>query len=280
MKPGIYETHAHTPFCGHAEGLPGEYVAAAQQYGLRGVYFTEHCPMPQSYSHTGRLSSDQLGEYVQMIEKAAVEWAGRMDVLLGIECDWLPGMDEWLENLLKKADFQYVLGSVHCNLKEDYRKRFFTGSPLAIQKLYFNHLALAAETGLFDALAHPDLIKNITPDHWRVDRIIPDIEICLDRIAATGVALEINTHIEKKAIKEILPCAEMLTLAQERDIPVVLGGDAHEPQRVAQYFPEALRLLKETGFESISYYRSRKRYEVAIEEALAHLKAISRQSCS
>lgn len=269
-KPMIYETHVHTPLCGHADGQPGAYVAAAQKRGFRGIYVTEHGPMPASYSHKGRLDSDQLDEYVQRVEKTAGEWRDRMDVLLGIECDWLPGMEPWLENLLKKAAFHYVLGSIHSNIK-DYQDRYFTGSPLDIQKRYFKLLAQAAETGLFDALAHPDLIKNQTADDWQIDRLLPHIETSLDRIAATGVALEMNTHILKKTIKEYLPSAEMLMLMRERGIPVVLGGDAHEPERVGQYFPEALRLLKETGYETVSHYLERRRDEVPIDQALETL---------
>ncbi len=270
MKPILYETHVHTPLCGHANGHIDEYAAVAQQRGFRGLYVTEHCPMPDSYSHQGRLSRGHMDEYVQMVNKAAEEWGGRMDVLLGIECDWLPGMEQWLENLLGKADFHYVLGSIHSNIK-DYQERFSSGSPLDIQVNYFKLLAQAAETGLFDALAHPDLIKNQTADDWQIDRLLPHIESCLDRIAATGVALEMNTHIEKKPIKEYLPSAEILTLMQERGIPVIPGGDAHEPGRVGQYFPEALRLLKETGYETVSHYLKRRRYEVPIDQALESL---------
>ncbi len=267
LKSVIYETHVHTPLCTHAKGLPGEYAAIAQQRGLCGIYVTEHCPMPESYSHQRRLGREQMEVYVQMVERAAREWDGRMEVLLGIECDWLPGMEQWLEDLLKKSDFHYVLGSIHCNMK-DYRERFFNGSALDAQRLYFNHLAQAAETGLFDAMAHPDLIKNQTAADWQINRLMPDIETCLDRIAATDIALELNTHIDKKTMKEYLPCVEILMLMHERGIPVVLGGDAHDPERVGQYFPDALRLLKAIGFESISHYRDRRRYEVSVDKAL------------
>jgi len=59
---------------------------------------------------------------------------------------------------------------------------------------------------------------------------------------------------------------------RERGIPVVLGADAHRPARVADRYEQALRLLDELGFESVSYFLDRKRHDVAIYDALASLR--------
>ena len=92
----------------------------------------------------------------------------------------------------------HVLGSIHYQVG-DYRKLFYTGDVFSYQELYFDHLALSAESGLFDTLAHPDLIKNESPADWDFERLRPVIERALDRIAATGVAMELNTSGVQKA---------------------------------------------------------------------------------
>jgi len=271
MKLTCYETHIHTPMCGHARGSLGDYAEVARRRNLKGIYVTDHCPMPESYEHQGRIARDRLSEYVEMVVQAGRDWAGRVDVVLGIESDWLPGMEPWLERLHRQADFQYVLGSIHCHLP-DYRRLYLTDNALAFQMQYFTHLAQAAETGLFDALAHPDLVKDIHPDQWQVSRLLTHLKTCLDRIASTGVAMELNTGAEKKALAEWRPGVEILKLMNERGIPVVIGSDAHEPEQVAKHLPSALNMLKEIGFATTSYYRGRRRLDVPIADAIASLK--------
>jgi histidinol-phosphatase (PHP family) len=64
----------------------------------------------------------------------------------------------------------------------------------------------------------------------------------------------------------------MLALIRERGIPVVIGADAHRPGRVADRYEEALRLLGEMGFNTVSLFLDRRRREVPIAEALASLR--------
>jgi histidinol-phosphatase (PHP family) len=123
--------------------------------------------------------------------------------------------------------------------------------PWNYQKTYFQHLAQAAESGLFDTLSHPDLVKNEAPDEWDFARIRPDVERALDRIARTGVAMELNTSGLNKAFPEMNPGRDMLRLMAERGVPVVLGADAHRAERVADRFEEALWMLEAAGFREV-----------------------------
>jgi histidinol-phosphatase (PHP family) len=164
-----------------------------------------------------------------------------------------------------------VLGSVHMQMAP-YKARFLTGDPYAFQRTYFDHVAESAETGLFDTVAHPDLVKNEFPTHWDFARIQPDIERALDRIAATGVAMELNTSGLNKALPEMNPGPAMLALMRARNIPVVIGADAHRPARVADNYLGALRHLQHAGYTEVSYFLDRQRQSVAITDALASLR--------
>ena len=96
----------------------------------------------------------------------------------------------------------------------------------------------------------------------------------LDRIAKTGVAMELNTSGLNKKIKEMNPFPDMLIEMDKRDIPVVLGSDSHEPKRVAADFEQALYLLQECGFQDVLYFLERKRQPVSIMEAWRSLRAV------
>jgi len=243
----------------------------AEKRGLKGIIFTCHCPLPDGLSAEVRMKPAEWDTYVAMVARARREFAGRVDVRLGLESDFYPGVEPWLEQLHECAPLNHVLGSVHMQMSF-YRKRFFKGDMFAYQQLYFDHLAQAAETGLYDTLAHPDLVKNESPAEWDFERIRPFIERALDRIADTGVAMELNTSGMNKTLPEMNPGRAMLALMRRRKIPVVIGADAHMPQRVADGYETALRTLKEVGYSKVSYFLDRKRHNVPIAKALASLR--------
>jgi histidinol-phosphatase (PHP family) len=87
--------------------------------------------------------------------------------------------------------------------------------------------------------------------------------------------MELNTSGLNKVLPEMNPGPQILKLIHERGIPIVLGADAHRPTRVADRYEQALRLLDELGFESVSYFVERKRQEVPIHEALRSLRQVN-----
>jgi histidinol-phosphatase (PHP family) len=131
---------------------------------------------------------------------------------------------------------------------------------------------MAAESGLFDTLAHHDLVKNELPESWNPETIAPIIRASLDRIAATGVAMELNTSGLNKRLPEMNPGPWMLAEMQARAIPVVIGADAHRPERVADQYPQALRMLQDAGYRQVSFFLDRQRQDVSIDLALASLQ--------
>jgi histidinol-phosphatase (PHP family) len=263
----------HTPLCRHARGEPEEYAAQAEKRGLKGIIVTCHNPLPNGIAQGSRMYPRQWDEYLAIIERARQAFAGRVDVRAGLEADYLPGLESFIEKQTASAPLNHVLGSVHPQLGE-YQELFYHGDDVALQRQYFEHLAQAAETGLYDTISHPDLVKNIAPDAWDEDEILPDILRALDRIAATGIAMELNTSGLQKAIPEMNPFPGMLRAMHEHGIPVVIGADAHVPERVAADYETALDLLEDSGYETISFFLERKRQNVPIADARASLKNV------
>lgn len=254
----------------HAQGLPIEYAGVAQSRGLKGLIVTCHNPMPNGFSAAVRMREDQFDEYVGLVETARVHWEGTVDVRLGLEADYFEGQEKYVENQLASADFHFVLGSVHPQIGE-WRAAYWQDDLLEVQRTYFRHLAQSAETGLFDSLAHPDLIKNFTASEWDLNAIMPDVCDALDRIAKTGVAMELNTSGVNKTISEMNPNPTMLREIHQRGIPMTIGADAHIASRVADGYEQALQLLQACGFQKVSYFLNRQRNELLIDDVLASL---------
>ncbi len=269
-KAVLYETHSHTPLCKHAVGEPEEYAQVAFDRGLRGHTVTCHNPMPNGYYSDVRMAADEFETYLDGVRRAQVAWEGRVDVRLGLECDYFPGYESWLEQQVTSVDFDYVLGSIHPK-SDEFNAKFWNGDAVQFQRAYFEQLAAAAETGFFDCLSHPDLVKNQVSESWHPERILGDIRRALDRIAVTGIAMELNTSGANKKIREMNPFPEMLREMHTRGIPVVVGSDAHTPTRVGDRFDKALALLADCGYDRVSFFIGRTRQEVMIDDARASL---------
>jgi len=269
----MYDSHMHPPLCKHARGQPSAYAAQAERVGLRGITFTCHSPMPEGWDAGVRMTLAQLPQYVDMIGAARDEYAGRVDLRLGLESDYFPGMEAWIADVHSRADFSYILGSVHALTKE-FKARYQNGrTRLEYERSYFENLAGAAETGLYDCLSHPDVVKIVHPKQYDVADHLDTIRRVLDRIARTGVAMELNTSGLNKSYPEMNPGDVMLKEMALRGIPVVIGSDSHDPHRVGADFDKALANLQNAGYERVSYFLDRERCELMISDVfLAELQ--------
>lgn len=266
--PVLYESHCHTPLCRHSVGEPEEYAQAALDRNLAGINITCHGPTPLEFGHCMRRS--EWSEYLAICARARAAFEGKIEVKTGIECDFLPSLVSYWRDFLPRYKMSHVLGSVHPQVPL-YREQFWRGDAFEYQKTYFKHLADAAETRLFDTLSHPDLVKNSVSSDWNLELILPHIQRQLDRIAKVGTAMELNTSGLLKNIAEMNPAPQILREMATRGIPVVIGSDAHVPERVGDHWIEALDLLRDCGFQNVSFFLGRTRHDVEIGVARASL---------
>ena len=110
MLPPDY--HIHTHFCDHGFGEPEEYAARAVNQRLDEIGFSEHCPMFENDFDHWHMRFDQLGEYVQRIQKAQQDYPN-LSIKLSLEVDYIPGCEDWVRNLAKQHAWDYFIGSVH-----------------------------------------------------------------------------------------------------------------------------------------------------------------------
>lgn len=259
LLTGLYDSHMHTPLCRHAVGHPREYAQAALDAGLSGITFTDHIPMPAWYDAPWRMRRDELERYVETVQEAQAEFAGRLHIGLGLEADFHPGTERYVEEVLEAHPWDYVIGSVHYigawgfdnpEYADEYERR-------DLGELYRHYYALALEaarSGLFDSVGHLDLPKKFghrDPDanhqkHSAALRV-------LDTVAALGLSLDYNTAGERKPVGEAYPSPALLEAAAERGIPLVLGSDAHRPTEVGHHFAQAAERILRAGGRLVQY---------------------------
>jgi histidinol-phosphatase (PHP family) len=234
------------------------FVQAAAAAGVDEIGFTEHVYYFRQTRalwtvpyHTERCVYD-LERYVGAVVQARDRG---LPVKLGLEVDYVRGCESETKELLAPYPWDYLLGSIHYvdGLGVDDEPRLIEKVGVdEAWRLYFDRLADAARSGLFDSLSHPDLVKIFGP---RADSF--DYEPVADAIAGAGVAVEVSTAGLHKPVGEVYPHPDLLGACHARGVPVTLGSDAHFPTVVGRDFDLARALLDSVGYSTITVFERR-----------------------
>lgn len=205
-------------------------------------------------------ASEDLDAYCQFVREET-------DLKLGIEADFIPGREDRMGNLLEARDWDYVVGSVHfvrdhaVDMPGDWDVwRTTFESPEKVWTRYFETLGECARSGLFDVLAHPDLVKV-----WGRDRPRPEgdlrryYELALEGIVESGIAVEVSTAGLRKPVGERYPAEAFLELLLENGCPVALSSDAHVPEHVGFDYEQTVEWLAGFGVTELAVFEKRRR---------------------
>jgi histidinol-phosphatase (PHP family) len=187
------------------------------------------------------------------------------DLRLGIEADFVVGGEDRMAALLEAYDWDYVVGSVHFLRDgavdhEDYDVWDNARSADAVWRRYFETLGEAARSGMFDILAHPDLVKM-----WGRERPSPDgdlrrfYDLAMEGIAESGIAIEVSTAGLRKPVGEIYPARPFLEMCLDAGNPIALSSDAHVPDQLGYRYDDAVAALTDAGVTELCVFERRER---------------------
>jgi histidinol-phosphatase (PHP family) len=242
-----HDTRAVEPFVDAAHASRVDEIGFTEH----GYYFTQLRTLLSVPYQTERCVYD-LDAYVDAVVQARERG---LPVKLGLEVDYVPGREDETRALLAQYPWDYLLGSVHWidGLGIDGEPRLLDEAGVEeTWRRYFEMLACAARSGLFDSLSHPDLVK-IFGD--RADGF--DYSQIADAIAEAGVAVEVSTAGLRKPVGELYPHPDFLAACRERGVPVTTGSDAHMPSLVGRDFNRARELLRSAGYETVTVFERR-----------------------
>jgi histidinol-phosphatase (PHP family) len=209
-----------------------------------------------------RNAFDDLDEYCEFVR-------GETDLKLGIEADFVAGREDRMANLLDGREWDYVVGSVHflrdAAVDMDEWDVWTTGDPEKIWRQYFETLGEAARTGIYDILAHPDLVKVWGKQGRRPEGDLRRFyDLAMDGIAESDVAIEVSTAGLRKPVGEIYPAPAFLEMCLEAGRPVALSSDAHVPDQLGHRYEDAVKLLGSLGVTEIADFEGRVRRMVPL----------------
>lgn len=241
----------------------GRYLEAAAEAGIAELGVAEHIHRFTQALALWRhpfweeQARDDLDAYCEFVRGTELK--------LGIECDFVPGAEDRTASLLERHPFDYVVGSVHFVSggavdHEDWDVWDGNGDPDEVWRRYFESLAECARCGLFDILAHPDLVKV-----WGAARPLPErdprffYEPAVEAIAASGIAVEVSTAGLRKPVGELYPAQAFAEMCLEAGAVFSLSSDAHRPGEVGFGYDRAVDFLDNLGVREICVFERRRR---------------------
>jgi histidinol-phosphatase (PHP family) len=252
-----YHMHLRAPDGSLDHSVEGveRFVEKAKERGLDEIGFTEHVyyfeQTRELWSvpyHVERCVHD-LDRYVDAIVEAKRRG---LPVKLGLEVDYVPGRGEDTRELLAPYPWDYLLGSIHYldGLALDQQPGLVhEAGREASWERYFRALETAAGSGVFDSLAHPDLVKFFGgPVEWDYAPLVSSLN---------GVCLEVSAAGLHKPHGRMYPEPELLAIARHAGVGITLASDSHAPQDVGRDLDRAIEHARDAGYETVTVFDRR-----------------------
>ena len=252
--------HVHTKLC-DGKNTPEELAVTAWRAGLQTLGFTGHSYTPCDLEYC--MTQSRTALYKAQIAKLKERYAGKLDILCGLEWD--------LESTDDPADYDYWIGSTHYvqgpktgKIYEiDWRESDlaaciaddFDGDGLAVVEAYFANVAKVAEKKP-TILGHFDLIKKLHGSGKFFDEQAPRYhaaaEAALMAAARNRCVLEVNTSAVFRGFRQdFFPSDAILKDWLALSGNVVITADAHKREALTFGFEEAAAKLKALGYTKV-----------------------------
>lgn len=254
--------HTHTSRCNHAVGEDEEYVISAIERGVRTLGFSCHAPMfyPGGYESYYKMKPSELSEYVRSISALRKKYAEKIDIKIGLEAEYYPELYREAMELWRENSIEYLILGQHFVDKEYGEGKDASTKPSDDKGRvtdYVDRAIAAMELGVFTIFAHPDIINYTGSDNEFYDG---EMRRLIDAAIKCGVYLEYN--LLGQSDERAYPVPRFWQLVAEKGARVILGCDAHSPDRVAKEdeilrakaFLSSLGITPDDEIELISIY--------------------------
>ena len=270
----LMDYHLHTAVTIDGSMTEDGACERALSMGIREIAFSNHVMLTQP-NYT--ISPAALVAHWENIQ-ACRERYPQLTIRIGIEMDYYPDRESEIAATLDGyaqiigGTFDLVLGSVH-DIKGGFFSNknlapgFFKGRDLSmLYREYFELEAQAARSGLFDVIAHPDLIKKYTNQltpFLPYDEYFASAELFIDALVDCMVGIEVNTKGLKMPVKETYPSVQLLCSyisksKQHGFEPIItIGSDAHKVEDVGFNILQTQADLRNLGLTALVSFDKR-----------------------
>jgi histidinol-phosphatase (PHP family) len=265
------DSHLHTDQSPDSAVPIDVYAAQALERGIAELAITDHVDFDArdpAYRYT------TFADRERVVRGAAERWGPRgVTIRFGAELTFSRSWEADVREHVARHHYDYIIGSVHDWPGSPYR-RAGLGAWVAGRSIdeivapYYAEVIAAARSGLFDTIAHLDVVKRYLHPFVRAGDLAarPDLlEPVLAALVESGVALEVNSSGLRHPSGETYPAAS--TVQRFRDLGgqhVTAGSDAHRPDWFAYRLADAYRIIEDAGFGDLAFRRGGPRVAVAL----------------
>lgn len=258
------DMHMHTWFSTDSEACPRDMADEAVRKGLKTICFTDH--FDKDDLEWGEEGIFDVDAYFVEMQKLQEEYAGKLNIRIGIELGFRTYLKDYYEELTKKYPFDFVIGSVHnVPYKKDAEGNILYTDPAA-EKLFTDRTdkeayRLMMETTLenvrtsdcFQTLGHLDYVVRYGKSREK-EYSYTDYADIIDEILKLLIEKEKGLEVNSAGLKYGLPFAhphpDVLKRYHELGGEIItIGADAHKPEHIAYDFAKAEEILKSCGFK-------------------------------
>jgi histidinol-phosphatase (PHP family) len=237
----------------------------AIELGLEGLAFTDHLDYDfPEYEEDFLIDFEKYSLFMDRLKESYSE---KLKVIKGLEAGVQPHVIEKTAEVIKKYDFDFVIGSVHLIKGQDpYNKQFYTDlTRFEAYKGYLEEIELMTRNfNEFDVLAHFDYITRYNYYEDRTLRYKEHKDL-IDSIFTTiiykGKGIELNTGSFRYTRNNSTYELDLEILRRYRELGgeiICLGSDAHSLNTIGFQFDYFKNILRETGFKYFTHFENRK----------------------
>ncbi|PAF47334.1 histidinol phosphate phosphatase [Helicobacter sp. 12S02634-8] len=252
------DLHNHTTLCHHAQGSIDAYILKAIELGIDIYGFSCHAPM--DFDPKYRMHLTELPLYCQLITQAQKTYQDQIQILLGLEVDFINGKQDLLEPSVLDCPCDYLIGSVHFLDtwgfdNPEFIAQYAQRDLKDCWEQYLKAIENMAQSGYFQVVGHFDLLKIF--GHRPPLDMTPHIQKTLQAIKDNHMALEINAAGLRKPIKEQYPSFEILQYAHKIDLPITFGSDAHSLDQVGFGYDDCVQIAQKIGYKQAVFFKDK-----------------------
>jgi histidinol-phosphatase (PHP family) len=179
-------------------------------------------------------------------------------VKLGLEVDYEPEKEEETREVLAPYPWDYLIGSIHF-----IDGRGIDGEPSLVTEAgvdeawrRYETLGWAARSGLFDTLAHPDLVKMYGQEiRWDWAAVADELDVVRVEVSSAGL---------HKPHGKLYPNAELLRQAKAQGVEITLASDAHVPANVGRDLDRAIEHARAASYDTVTVFDRREARQVPL----------------
>lgn len=267
----LADYHTHTKYSFDSKESPEALCKKAIERGVSSIAITDHYDCDyEEYEYPAPFDAE---ERKRVIFELKDKYAGKLDVIHGIELGQPHSRPEIAKKILSEGQFEFVIGSLH-NIRKlpdfyyfDYTK--VKGNVLrSMIKKMLSELCEVATFGEVDTLAHityPCRYIKAAGECFDFAEYYSEFDKLYSILIKNNISLEINTSTVWKGYGFTMPSEELIKLYYECGGRLItVGSDAHSADNVGGGIAETYSILKRFGFKTVTAIKNGEKIQVEI----------------